>query len=51
MQSIAGRLKGQGDVTSSVLLVGGRMIAHGSWLGKLLGTRHSLLEEHKVADH
>ena len=51
VQSIAGRLKGQGDGTPSVLLVGGRMIAHGSWLGKLLGTRHSLLEEHKVADH
>ena len=51
VQSIAGRLKGQGDVPSSVLLVEGRMIARGNWLGKLLGTCHSLLEEHKVADH
>ena len=51
VQSVAGRLKGQGDVLSSVLQVGGKMIARGSWLRNLLGTRHSFLEEHKVADH
>ena len=30
VQSIVGRLKLQGDVLSSILLVGGRMIARGS---------------------
>ena len=51
VQSIASRLKGQGDVPSSVLLPGGKMITRGNWLGNLLRMCHTLLEEHKVADH
>ena len=51
MQSVAGRLKGHGDVPSSVLLVGRRMIARGSRPGILFGTRHAFLEEHEVADY
>ena len=30
---------------------GGRMIAHGSRSGILLGMHHTFLEEHKVVDH
>ena len=51
VQSIASHLKGQGDVPSSVLSPGGRMIARGNWLGNLLRMCHALLEEHKVAGH
>ena len=51
VQIVAGRLKGHGDVPSSVLLVGKRMIASGSQLGILFGTCHVFLKEPEAIEH
>ena len=45
VQSIAGYLKGHGDVPSSMLLVGRRMIVRGSRSRILFGTHHAFLED------
>ena len=51
MQNIADHLKRHGDVTSSVFLIGGRMIVSGIWSRILFKTRHAVLEEHEAIGH